>query len=89
MVRSPRPDEDIVAGVIAGYDFDQIKYWVNSLDRTVFSGLKLVLCADVEQACVRELERRNYTVVEFKRLGIRTRPWSLFLKRDFFSFGKH
>ena len=77
------PDQDIIAGVVAGYDFDQIKYWVNSLDRTVFSGLKLVLCADVEQACVRELERRNYTVVEFKRLELADDPEFIFKERFF------
>jgi hypothetical protein len=65
-------NKDIVAGVITGYTFDAVQYWVNSLDRSTFSGLKVVLCANVEAACIRELERRNYTIVKFDQRESRT-----------------
>src|SRR4051794_15733928 len=83
MVSSACPDKDIVVGVIAGYDFDTIRCWVNSLDRTSFAGLKLMLCADVNEACVRELEYRNYSVVKFARLDSSGIVDSIFKERFF------
>jgi hypothetical protein len=37
-----RPSDDIVIGAIGNYSWDQIKYWVNSLNRCGFQGRKIL-----------------------------------------------
>jgi hypothetical protein len=59
--------KDIVIGAITNYNFDSIKYWVNSLDRSGFSGLKVLVCYNLSYDVVEELVKRNYTVFAFER----------------------
>jgi hypothetical protein len=54
--------------------------WVNSLDRSGFSGSKVVLCAEAEEATVKELERRNYSVHRFS-MEDKEDPWAIFRER--------
>jgi len=56
---------DLVIGAITGYTWDQIRYWVNSLDRSGFSGYKVVICYNVDYATLRELQARNYITLVF------------------------
>ena len=49
---------DIVIGSITGYDFDKIKQWVNSLDRSGFTGTKAMICYNVSYETVEELVKR-------------------------------
>jgi hypothetical protein len=56
---------DLVIGAITGYKWDQIRYWVNSLDRSGFSGYKVVICYNVDYATLRELQARNYITLVF------------------------
>jgi hypothetical protein len=73
--------DDIVIGSITGYDFDKIKPWVNSLDRSGFTGTKAMLCYNVSYETVEELVKRNYTILAFKKDDENKR----FLYRDDFS----
>ena len=57
--------KDIVVGCITGYTFDKIKPWVNSLDRSGFDGVKVMICYNVDYATVEELVKRQYTVLAF------------------------
>ena len=57
--------KDIVIGCITNYNFDKIKHWVNSLDRSGFDGIKVMLCYSIEYAVVEELTKRNYTIFAF------------------------
>lgn len=58
---------DIVIGSITNYKFDQIKHWVNSLDRSGFDGLKAVICYNVDFETCEELASRGYTIFGFNR----------------------
>jgi hypothetical protein len=58
---------DMVIGAITGYKWDQIKYWVNSLDRSGFTGTKAVLCYNVDYDTIRELQTRNYVILAFEK----------------------
>jgi hypothetical protein len=71
---------DVVIGCFTAYEFDRIRLWVNSLDRSGFSGLKLVLCGEAEPATLRELERRNYHVIRFE-MHDKEDPYSIFRDR--------
>lgn len=57
--------KDIVIGCITNYSFDKIKYWVNSLDRSGFDGVKILLCYNIPFEVAEELTKRNYTIFAF------------------------
>lgn len=59
--------KDVVVGCITNYDFDKIKTWVNSLDRSGFDGLKVMMCYNISYDVAEELAKRNYTVFAFGR----------------------
>jgi hypothetical protein len=56
---------DLVIGAISGYSFTDIQYWVNSLDRSGYTGHKVVICYDAAVEVVEELTRRGYFAVTF------------------------
>lgn len=58
---------DLVIGAITGYKWDQIKYWVNSLDRSGFTGTKVVLAYNVDYDTLEELTKRNYAILAFQK----------------------
>lgn len=57
--------KDIVIGCITNYNFDKIKYWVNSLDQSGFTGLKVMVCYNIPYETAEELAKRNYTIFGF------------------------
>jgi hypothetical protein len=59
--------KDVVIGCITGYDFEKIKPWVNSLDRSGFDGVKTMVCYNVSYETVEELVKRNYTVLALNK----------------------
>ena len=79
--------KDIVVGCITGYDFEKIKPWVNSLDRSGFDGVKAMLCYNVSFETVEELVKRNYTVLAFgkneeeKRFEYKKENFSIVVER--------
>jgi hypothetical protein len=54
-----------VIGAISGYTFPDIQYWVNSLDRSGFTGQKVIICYDADFEVVKTLNSRGYHVVTF------------------------
>lgn len=58
--------KDVIVGAITNYDFDKIKPWVNSLDRSGFSGHKVVICYNVDYATCDQLAKRGYTIFGFQ-----------------------
>lgn len=59
--------KDIVVGCITGYDFDKIKCWVNSLEKSGFSGDKVMLCYNIDYDTCEELTKRGFSIFAFKR----------------------
>jgi hypothetical protein len=58
---------DLVIGAITGYTWKDIKYWVNSLDRSGFNGIKAVVAYNVDYATCDELTKRGYKVLTFQK----------------------
>jgi hypothetical protein len=54
---------DIVITSSSGYGFDQLQYWLNSLDRSGFSGERVVVVGNGDAALVTELRARRCRVV--------------------------
>jgi hypothetical protein len=59
--------KDVVVGAITGYDFDKIRPWVNSLDRSGFDGLKVMLCYNISYDVAEELTKRGYSVFALRK----------------------
>jgi hypothetical protein len=58
---------DLVIGAVTGYNWDQIKYWANSLDRSGYTGAKAVLAYNVDYDTLEELTKRNYAILAFQK----------------------
>lgn len=72
---------DVVIGASSGYSFDQIKYWINSLDRCGFEGQKAVLLGNGTTQVAKELAARGYVVLTD---GCGEEPWGYrYLKPNF------
>jgi hypothetical protein len=59
--------KDLVIGCVTGYDFNMIRPWVNSLDRSGYTGEKAMVCYNVSQDTVKELTDRGYQIFAFNR----------------------
>jgi len=57
--------KDMVIGCITGYNFEKIKPWVNSLDRSGFTGTKAMICYNIDYKTVDELVKRDYSILAF------------------------
>ncbi len=47
--------QDCVIGAITGYKYDQVKYWVNSLNRSGFQGAKILVCYNIDRETLDQL----------------------------------
>lgn len=54
---------DLVITASSGYTFEQVRCWLNSLDRSGFDGERVVVVANGEPSLISELRRRQCTVV--------------------------
>ena len=61
--------KDMVIGAITNYNFDQIKHWVNSLNRSGFDGLKVVLCYNIHPNVMEELSNRGFIPIRSDNSG--------------------
>lgn len=59
--------KDLILGCITNYTFDKIANWVNSIERSGFTGHKVVIAYNVGFDIVDELTKRDFTVVTFNR----------------------
>lgn len=59
--------KDLIIGAYTNYNWDTIKYWVNSLDNSGFTGDKVVITYNSHSSTVNELVNRGYTVQAFSR----------------------
>lgn len=73
--------DDVVVGCMTNYDFDAIRPWVNSLERSGFEGKKVMIVYNVAAAVVEELTKRGFIIVAFNESPDKTR----YYYRDNFS----
>lgn len=79
--------KDVVIGAITNYSFDKIKYWVNSLDRSGFDGVKALLCYNIDYDVAEELASRGYTIFalgrndELRKLEYKKENFNICLER--------
>ena len=59
--------KDLVVGAITNYNFDAIEPWVNSLEKSGFTGDKAMICYNVSFDTINELTKRGFKVYGFER----------------------
>lgn len=65
--------KDLILGSVTNYTFDKIANWVNSIERSGFTGHKVVVAYNVGFELVEELVKRDFTVVTFNRDDVNKR----------------
>lgn len=61
--------KDLIIGGFFGYDWDKIKYWVNSINRSGFTGHKVLVGIDIDQSLADRISKENFVVVSTKSVG--------------------
>lgn len=59
--------KDLVVGCITNYNYDKIKYWINSLDQSGFSGDKVMICYNVDYDTCEKISQKNFTIFGFQK----------------------
>jgi hypothetical protein len=55
--------QDLVISAISGYNFEKIKHWVNSLERTGYDGRKAMIVHNVTDDTIRKLQNRGFEIL--------------------------
>ena len=55
--------KDLIIGAISNYGYDNIKYWINSLDRSGFVGYKVLVCYNIDQNIKQIISDKGYIVI--------------------------
>ena len=50
---------DLIIGAASGYEWDQLKYWVNSIDKCGFKGKVALVATDMSKATIEKLKDRG------------------------------
>jgi len=57
--------KDLIIGAYTNYNWDQIKYWANSIERSGFTGDKAVIVYNSDRNTVQQLLSRDFKVMAF------------------------
>jgi hypothetical protein len=57
--------KDLIIGCFTDYDWDKIKYWVNSIDQSGFTGDKSMIVYNSSYETAKELVDRNFSIYAF------------------------
>jgi hypothetical protein len=55
--------KDMIVGGFSGYNWDKIKYWVNSINKCGFDGTKVMIAVDVQPDLVKKLVENDFVVI--------------------------
>ena len=58
---------DIILGSFTNYDWDKIKYWVNSIDACGFKGDKGMIVYNADINTVKKLNDRGFKIMAFNQ----------------------
>ena len=57
--------KDLIIGAIDGYDWNRIKYWVNSIEKSGFDGFKAMIVFKCDKDTIKKLVDKGFTIVGF------------------------
>lgn len=59
--------QDLIIGSISNYTYDQIEPWVNSIDKSGFSGIKAIIAYNCKADVIEKLQEKNFTIFAFEK----------------------
>lgn len=59
--------KDLIIGCFTNYNWDKIKYWVNSIEQSGFTGDKAMIVYNADYYTVEQLVKRNFMIYAFNR----------------------
>jgi hypothetical protein len=62
--------KDLIIGGFTGYDYNQLKPWVESIDESGFEGDKVMVVGQASQQTIGELIKRNFIIVPMPQANI-------------------
>jgi len=60
---------DLVIGAVSNYNYDEIKYWVNSLNSCGFTGEKVLLCYNIKDEVIEILNSKSINTIKINDDG--------------------
>ena len=66
--------KDLIIGGASGYNWDQLKYWVNSIKKTRFKGDVVIVATNMSGETVKKLVENDVKVYAY---GQRTEEWTI------------
>jgi hypothetical protein len=55
--------KDLIIGVVSDYNWDKIKYWANSIDKSGFAGHKALIVYNMDAETVARLEKEQFMMI--------------------------
>jgi hypothetical protein len=55
--------KDLIVGVVDNYDWDKIKYWANSIDRSGFDGYKALIVYNMDKNTAQKLTEKQFMLI--------------------------
>lgn len=83
---------DLILGCVTNYNFDQIKPWVNSIEKSGFTGHKMMIVYNVDFDVVQKLQERDFTVFALgkdetaKKFTYNKTNWNIVVERFYHSW---
>lgn len=83
-------EKDCIIGAITNYNWDKIKYWVNSVNQSGFSGDKIILVFNCNKETVEKLISLDVKILSFQKdqsgncYYESPRPWAIVVERFFY-----
>ena len=55
--------KDLVIGCTTNYDWDKLKYWVNSLNKSGYQGDKVMVAFNIDYLTIQKLSEAGFQVI--------------------------
>ena len=62
--------KDLIIGGADGYNYDQLKYWINSIDKCGFEGEVALVCTNISMETVDQLTARGVKVILYGKFDV-------------------
>jgi hypothetical protein len=59
--------KDLIIGCSTGYKWDTIKYWVNSINQSGFTGDKVLIMMNADKETIQKVTDTGFTIIGFKQ----------------------
>ena len=59
--------KDLIIGASTNYDWNKLKYWINSINKSGFKGDKVLILMNCDAATVKKVNKAGFKVIGFNQ----------------------